>query len=189
MLRRSVLSATAFAAALIASAKRAAAAAQPIPTPSGKRLSTEDYVEIQQLYATYCHALDKGDSALFASVWTEDGEFTGGRGPGRADDARTPRKGAQALYQMGGTSGTRHFNANLVVSPTPEGAKGSVYLMLYTARTTPPTFVETAIYDDTLVKTVSGWKFKKRVVWRDDDDITPFKPKPLPTPAPKPQQQ
>ena len=25
-----------------------------------------------------------------------------------------------------------------------------------------------------------GWKFKKRVVWRDDDDITPFKPKPLP---------
>ena len=48
------------------------------------------------------------------------------------------------------------------------------------ARTSPPSFVETAIYDDTLVKTPQGWKFKKRVVWRDDDDITPFKPKPLP---------
>jgi hypothetical protein len=39
--------------------------------------------------------------------------------------------------------------------------------------------VEVAVYNDTLVKTKEGWKFKKRVVWRDDDDITPFKPKPM----------
>ena len=51
---------------------------------------------------------------------------------------------------------------------------------VFAARTIPPSFTETAIYDDTLVKTPQGWKFKKRVVWRDDDDITPFKPKPLP---------
>jgi hypothetical protein len=141
-------------------------------------LPAADYVEIQQLYATYCHALDKGDADLFSSVWTDDGEFTGGRGPGRATDERKPRKGKPALHQMGSNGGTRHFNATLVVTPTPEGAKGAVYLMLYSARTNPPSFVETAIYDDTLVKTPQGWKFKKRVVWRDDDDITPFKPKP-----------
>ncbi len=82
--------------------------------------------------------------------------------------------------RMGSRGGTRHFVANLIITPTPEGAKGSCYLLLYSARTIPPSFTETAIYDDTLVKTPQGWKFKKRVVWRDDDDITPFKPKPLP---------
>jgi hypothetical protein len=52
--------------------------------------------------------------------------------------------------------------------------------LLFNARSIPATILETAIYDDTLIKTPQGWRFKKRVVWRDDDDITPFKPKPLP---------
>jgi hypothetical protein len=38
--------------------------------------------------------------------------------------------------------------------------------------------IATAICDDTLVKAGDGWRFKKRVVWRDDDDISPFKPRP-----------
>jgi hypothetical protein len=179
MLRRHLLSvgATMLAAAVPTLASAAEVAAGPTPA----RVSVEDYIAIQQLYADYCQALDRGEGERFAATWTVDGEFTGGRGPGRANDDRTPRKGKEALTTMGQTSGTRHFNANLVITPTgPNTAKASVYLLLYTARTNPPTFVETAIYDDTLVKTAQGWKFKKRVVWRDDDDITPFKPKPLP---------
>jgi hypothetical protein len=100
----------------------------------------------------------------------------------RAEAAKfeNPAKGKDALLKMGSRGGLRHFTANLVVTPTPEGAKGSVYLLLFNARNIPATIVETAIYDDTLVKTPQGWRFKKRVVWRDDDDISPFKPKPLP---------
>jgi hypothetical protein len=66
-----------------------------------------------------------------------------------------------------------------VIEPTSDGAKGSCYLLLFNARNIPATITETSIYDDTLVKTAQGWKFKKRIVWRDDDDISPFKPKPL----------
>jgi SnoaL-like domain len=80
---------------------------------------------------------------------------------------------------MSSRGATRHFNANLVITPTPEGAKGSVYLLLFNVRNIPTTIVETAIYNDTLVKTPQGWRSKKRVVWRDDDDITPFKAKSL----------
>jgi 3-phenylpropionate/cinnamic acid dioxygenase small subunit len=144
------------------------------------KLTADDYIEIQQLYHNYARAIDIGEGEKFAATFIEDGEFTGGRGPGRANDPRTPAQGHDALYRIGDRSGTRHFTANLVVTPTAEGVKGSCYLLLYSARTVPPSFVETAIYDDTLVKTPQGWKFKKRVVWRDDDDITPFKPKPLP---------
>lgn len=178
MQRRSVLSAMGVLMTALAGGRGASAAAPPAGAP--RTLTAEDRLEIQELYAKYCHGLDKADADLFASCWTDDGEFTGGRGPGRGSEDRTPRKGRDALYQLGSNGGTRHFNSNLVLTPTAEGAKGSTYLLLYTARTVPPTFVETAIYDDTLVKTPAGWKFKKRVVWRDDDDITPFKPKPLP---------
>jgi len=149
-------------------------------TGDAPKLTADDYIEIQQLYANYAHALDKGEGERFAGTFVLDGEFTGGRGPGRGGEARNPIKGKDALLQMGSRGGSRHFNANLVITPTPEGAKGSVYLLLFNARNIPATIVETAIYEDTLIKTPQGWKFKKRVVWRDDDDISPFKPKPLP---------
>jgi 3-phenylpropionate/cinnamic acid dioxygenase small subunit len=184
MERRDVLTGGAVLAALLGSAATAnSALAQPGDLDDakgiwGEKVSTDDYVEILQLYNRYCHALDMGTGDAFAACFTPDGEFTGGRGPGKATDDRTPRKGTVALTQMGNTSGTRHFTANLVVTKTPEGAKGSCYLLLYSARTTPDSWVEVAVYNDWLVKTAQGWKFQKRVVWRDDDDITPFKPKP-----------
>jgi hypothetical protein len=141
-------------------------------------LTTQDYIDIQQLYANYAHALDKGEGARFAATFVPDGEFTGGRAAGRATETRTPLKGTEGLTKMGSNGGSRHFTANLVITPSPEGAKGSCYLLLFNARNTPATIVETAIYDDTIVKTGDGWRFKKRVVWRDDDDISPFKPRP-----------
>jgi hypothetical protein len=82
------------------------------------------------------------------------------------------------LTRMGSQSGGRHFTANLVITPTSEGADGSCYLLLFNARNVPATITETAIYQDNLVKTPEGWRFKKRVVWRDDDDMSPFKPTP-----------
>jgi hypothetical protein len=175
MLRRSLFSAGALLAALPA-LRPAAAGGEG----TAERLTADDYIEIQRLYANYAHALDKGEGERFASTFVLDGEFTAGRGPGRGGEVRNPIKGEDALLKMGSRGGLRHFNANLVITPIPEGAKGSVYLLLFNVRDIPATIVETAIYEDTLVKTARGWKFKKRVVWRDDDDITPFKPKPLP---------
>src|SRR6266851_4355260 len=175
MLRRSVFSAGAMLAALTALRPAAAADAGAAP-----KLTADDYIEIQQLYANYAHALDQGEGERFASTFVLNGEFTGGRGPGRGNEVRNPIKGKDAFLKMGSRGGSRHFNANLVITPTAEGAKASVYLLLFNARNIPATITETAIYDDTLVKTAQGWRFKKRVVWRDDDEITPFKPKPLP---------
>jgi 3-phenylpropionate/cinnamic acid dioxygenase small subunit len=143
-------------------------------------LTPQDYNEIQQLYANYSQALDKGQGERFAALFTADGEFTSGRPPGRGNETRTPLKGTERLTRMGSVGGGRHFTANLVITQTPEGANGSCYLLLFNVRNIPATITETAIYQDTLVKTTQGWRFNKRVVWRDDDDISPFKPKPQP---------
>jgi hypothetical protein len=180
--RRSLITAGA-AVAIVAAAGRKADAADPnYPTATGSwgaKISTDDYVEIQQLYAHYCHALDTGNPEAVARCWTKDGELTRGSGPGQANADRTPTNGYAMGYAMGGAGGggTRHMYTNLVITKTPGGAKSSVYLLLYTATTTPPAFVEVAIMDDTLVQTTEGWKFKQRVVWRDDDDLSPFRPK------------
>jgi actinorhodin biosynthesis protein ActVIA len=43
-------------------------------------LSTEDRLEIEQLYATYNHSIDFGDSEAWANTFTADGSFDSGRG-------------------------------------------------------------------------------------------------------------
>ncbi len=143
MLRRNIILGGANLLALAGSADIAAAAGLPTAEGlPGERVSTDDYVEIFQLYNRYCHAFDTGAGEAWADTYTEDGEFTGGRGPGLAKDDRTPIKGRAALVKVGSTGGTRHFVTNLVVTKTADGAKGSCYLLMYTARTTPDSYVE-----------------------------------------------
>lgn len=153
-----------------------------------ERVSAEDESEILDLYARFAHAIDSGDGDAFAATWTEDGEFTGGRGPGRAEETRVPIRGTEALRAMGDSLGIgmRHVVSNIVIRRTEEGAEGHAYLLLLNSRSSPPIIIETAIYDDTLVKTEQGWRFSSRIVWRDDDDITPYKFKPLPANMPGP---
>ena len=38
-------------------------------------LSTQDYIDIEQLYATYNHAIDAGDGEAWAGTFTADGTF------------------------------------------------------------------------------------------------------------------
>jgi len=146
---------------------------------STQKLTGDDYIEIQNLYATYAHGLDEGKGDMLAGTFTEDGEFTGQSQPGQP--RRQPIKGKEALARMArGGGGSRHFVANLNVIPTPGGAKVSCYFIQYNTKDTPPSIFLMALYDDTLVKTAQGWKFSKRVVYRDDDDQSPFKANPAP---------
>ena len=147
------------------------------------RISAQDYTDILQLYAEFNTSLDLGLPDRYIKTWTDDGEFTGGRAGERATPGeRKPdvvgKEQLRAMARPGG-SGGRHSVTNLVVTPIPGGAKATCYLILMNPRTSPPTTVETAIYDDTLVKTKDGWKFKKRVNWRDDDPYSPNKPGPM----------
>jgi len=145
----------------------------------GGTLTTQDYIDIQQLYATYAQAYDRGETAKYVGTFTDDGEFWGGyaaTGGGRV--SRLPYKGTKELTEMGsdGGRGSRHWTSNLTITPTATGANGSVYLIVYDTKSVPPKVEETAIYDDTLVKTPQGWKFKKRMRWLDADEQSPYNP-------------
>lgn len=127
---------------------------------SAGKLTADDLVEIQQLYAKYNWALDSGDSEGYAATFTPDGVFNNNAG----HDAIV--KFADTFHAGLGAH-VRHWNTNLLITPSPDGAHGQVYLVLVDFGTKPATIVTSASYSDDLVKVAQGWRFKKRATKGD----------------------
>jgi 3-phenylpropionate/cinnamic acid dioxygenase small subunit len=115
-----------------------------------------DLAEIHHLYAQYNLVLDAGDSQSWADTFTDDGSFNTFTGKqaliGFADDF------------IASNPNTRHWNSNIQITQTADGATGTAYLMLWKVSTQPAEVVLTGIYTDELVKTSEGWRFKARLV-------------------------
>ena len=132
-----------------------------LPALAAEKLSTDDVLEIQQLYAKYNHAIDSGNGAAWADTFTADGVF------------RKTTVGRDALvkfvegFSKSSGGAWRHWNNNFTVVGTPEGADGSVYLTLWNVGAKPQAIVTTGIYLDKLVKTPAGWRFKSRDIKAD----------------------
>ena len=119
-------------------------------------LTAQDYVEIQMLYAQYNHNIDSGNIEGYVALFTPDGSFNNNVGQ---EGLRTFMKN-----RNGGTR--RHWNTNLRIVPSKDGASASVFLMLVDVNTKG--IVATGMYNDTLVKTASGWRFKTRQTKMDE---------------------
>ena len=128
---------------------------------TGGSLTAADYVEIQQLVARYSYAVDThADSGYaYADLFTPDGVFGNTKGrEALAELARNTQK------DRGGPAYTRHYLTNVIVYPTPDGARGSQYLMALDVSEggNPSSVVHGGRYDDLYVKTPGGWRFKSR---------------------------
>jgi 3-phenylpropionate/cinnamic acid dioxygenase small subunit len=137
---------------------------------SAEGLSTQDYIDIEQLYATYNHAIDAGDAEAWAATFTPDGTFNKFTGHDQLVGFI-----AQWKEKMNGGN-RRHWNTNLRILPSKDGASASVFLMLLDVGSKPATIVATGTYSDTLVKTASGWRFKSRQT-KMDSAAPPAAPK------------
>ena len=142
---------------------------RPSASQGTTTLTTQDYIDIQQLYARYNHAIDGGDADGYAALFTPDGSFNANRGHDALVAFIKNRNGANL----------RHWNTNLVITPTADGAKGSVYLMFLDVSARPARVGNAGKYDDTLVKTPQGWRFKTRV-----NRLEGPEPAGVPVPAP-----
>jgi hypothetical protein len=167
------MAAGALSLALAAAAGWSSTYAQAGSTPT---LSPQDYMEIQQLYSSYVRATDmggEGDGTDYAAHFTPDAEFEQSGRINKGHDAlKKMIKGFHAGLQKNGWS-SRHTYAGLIITPSPEGARGSVYALIYNVTAKPPFVDHSGVYEDTLVKTADGWKFKKRI----------FKPNPAYKPS------
>lgn len=122
-------------------------------------LTAEDMAEIHNLYAHYNLMLDGADAEAWADTFVEDGRF--GTSEGRE---------ALVAFAVGfaeANPNTRHWNTNIRITATPEGAAGTCYLMLWNVGVRPQQIVLTGTYQDELVRTSDGWRFKSRQVQVD----------------------
>lgn len=124
----------------------------------GKALTAQDYAEIQQLYARYAWSIDTHAETgmVYAKTFTPDGEFHVG-------ETKVVGREALAAYNLKMGVANRaptHFNMNLLIEPSPEGARGSVYLLITGGE--KPAVSTIGTYSDIVVKTSEGWRFKQR---------------------------
>ena len=122
-----------------------------------------DYFQIKQLYARYVHGLDSGanNGNLFADAFTPDGVLIDESGK-----TTSGRAGLAALARATGKGPTHvvHFETNLLISPAPGGATGRSYIQSAVPGPAgqPSILSNDGQFQDELVKTAEGWRFKKR---------------------------
>jgi len=154
-------------------------------SPKPMALTAQDYIDIQQLTARYGYAIDKCTNSGYdyADLYTPDGVFSIADENGVPGTARFQGRDRLAEADGGGKNGCvdpktvpdrysmGHIVANLVITPTPEGATGESYLLVVgfgdpTAKAgakAPVVAYAWGQYHDVYVKTASGWRFKSRV--------------------------
>jgi uncharacterized protein (TIGR02246 family) len=125
------------------------------------RLAVEDYIEIQQLYARYAFALDLEDVEAFVATWAPDGEYVG-------SVSDVPKaKGLEAIRAFASEAMARqkgyHWNSNLVIEATEDGATGQCYLLYVLAGERGSGRIRDALYyRDELVRHDGRWLFRRR---------------------------
>ena len=136
------------------------------------KLTAMDYIEIQQLVAKYARAIDtcSNNGYDYADLYTPDGRFV----PMVSGRSIPPIQGREALAEVSGggsnhckdvpwiEQGVRHIYANHIITPSPEGATGTVDMMMIGLDGDPYKIAHDGFYEDIYVKTADGWRFKQR---------------------------
>ena len=123
-----------------------------VPAQGGGPLTADDYAEMHPLYARYAHILDSGD----ADGW---------RRRSRATASSATHKATRNSWGCDKLPGghARHWNSQVMITPTAERANRACSLLLYNTGVRPPSVIAAGIYRDTLLdKTADGWRFKTR---------------------------
>lgn len=142
-----------------------AAQQQRSATPT---LTAEDREEIRALLHRYMFYLDNcpgsNNGYDYADLYTEDGKFGATGTPGREALARAAGRrddGSCAPQRHRGPRTQIHLNMGEIIEPSPEGARGTSYLMMIDG--TGGQIYWDGWYEDIYVKTPKGWRFKQRV--------------------------
>jgi len=151
-----------------------ALAQSPAQKPAQKpvELIALDYIQIQQLVAKYARAIDtcSNNGYDYADLYTPDGVFlpmvNGKSVPGiqgREKLAEVSGGGSKGCKNVPWIEqGVHHLYVNHIITATPDGAIGTVDMMMIGLDGDPNKIESDGYYDDVYVKTAQGWRFKQR---------------------------
>jgi hypothetical protein len=148
--------------------------ALPVPSMAQKpvELTALDYIQIQQLIAKYARAIDTcaNNGYDYADLYTPDGVFlpvVNGKPvagiQGREKLAEVSGGGSKGCKDVPWIEqGVHHIYVNHIITPSPEGATGTVDMMMIGLGGDPNKIESDGYYEDVYVKTALGWRFKQR---------------------------
>ena len=135
-------------------------------------LAALDYFQIQQLVAKYARAIDtcSNNGYDYADLFAPDGFFApsmngkiGLKWQGRERLAEVSGGGAQGCRNVPWIKeGVRHIYVNHIITPTAEGATGTVDMLMIGLGGDANKIEYDGYYEDVYVKTPTGWRFKSR---------------------------
>ena len=138
-----------------------------------KELSAADYVQIQQLVARYARAIDtcSNNGYDYADLYASDGFFApfmngkmGAKWQGRDRLAEAAGGGPRGCKNVPWIDqGIHHVCVNHVITPTAEGAAGTVDVLMIGLGGDPNKIEYDGFYEDAYTKTPQGWRFKSRI--------------------------
>src|SRR5262245_26546821 len=137
------------------------------------QLTALDYFEIQQLVAKYARAIDtcSNNGYDYADLFTPDGYFApeqdgkvGAKAQGRERLAEVSGGGSRGCKNVGWIrQGVKHLYVNHIITPTADGATGTVDMLMIGLGNDPYRIRHEGYYEDTYVRTPQGWRFKSRI--------------------------
>jgi hypothetical protein len=135
-------------------------------------LTAMDYFQIQQLVAKYARAIDtcSNNGYDYADLYTSDGYFAPSMNgkvvakfQGREQLAEVSGGGAQGCKNVPWIKeGVRHIYVNHIITPTAEGATGTVDMLMIGLGGDPNRIEYDGYYEDVYARTPQGWRFKSR---------------------------
>jgi hypothetical protein len=128
----------------------------------------EDKDSIRELLAHYCFLLDGFRLGEFASLFTADGEWISRNGQATGPEGIEHLLRGLVPEPAPGRR-RKHFTANIVIELAGDSAKVVSNFLVVRDSETGPAIAVAGTYDDTVVRTSDGWKFKSR---RLSHDIT-----------------
>jgi len=141
-------------------------------------LSTADRLAIDQLNATYFHAIDgllgADSDARWAGTFTPDGTFTlvDATGALVAEAAGTDAL-VEAWSTFPAVATTRHWSDNHLVSRDGHGVSASCYIVALEVGVSPATISRTGVYTDQLVEVGGRWLYQHRTLTLDPNSPRP----------------
>jgi uncharacterized protein (TIGR02246 family) len=139
-------------------------------------ITTNDKVEIWDLFARYVFTLDSGDGKGWAECFTEDGVFIRPHGSDAAGVAAVRAVGRDEIAKVcinayaEGDGRRRRWSGNSQIwsSTTANDAEARSSMVLFVASGSDPAAIAvTGVFKDRLRKTDAGWLFAERALVLD----------------------
>jgi uncharacterized protein (TIGR02246 family) len=128
-------------------------------------LNASDLVAIQQLVSRYNQAVDSGDGAAFAGVFTDDGALVT---PVRTIAGHEELEAFPPTF-ANTVSAPRHITTNMIIDGEGDKATIKAYVQVFTLQGDPPSQQVSTCgrYEDSLVRTNGEWRFTERIFSSD----------------------